>query len=58
MAVAMYHLRRRYTDPETKIDRQMYRKAARIGAVVTLIASVGVMITGDLQGKVMTDVQP
>ena len=58
MAVALYHLRRRYTDPSSDVNRQMYRKAARIGAVVTLIASIGVVITGDLQGKVMTDVQP
>ncbi len=58
MAVALYHLRRRYTDPQATVDRDMYRKAARIGAVVTLIASLGVMITGDLQGKVMTEVQP
>ena len=58
MAVAVYHLRRRYTDSDAKLDRQMYRKAARIGALVTLIASMGVMISGDLQGKVMTDVQP
>ncbi len=58
MAVAVYHLRRRYTDPSAKVDRDMYRKAARIGAAVTLIASIGVMITGDLQGKVMTEVQP
>lgn len=40
------------------VDHETYRKAARIGAVVTLIASLGVMATGDLQGKVMTDVQP
>ena len=39
-------------------DKQMYRKAARVGAVVTLIAGIAVSITGDTQGKVMTEVQP
>ncbi|WP_018157354.1 cytochrome ubiquinol oxidase subunit I [Demetria terragena] len=36
----------------------MYRTAARIGAVVVLLGGLGVAITGDLQGKVMTEVQP
>ena len=39
-------------------DLTMYRKAARVGAIVSLIASLGVVVTGDLQGKVMTEVQP
>ncbi|WP_435200656.1 cytochrome ubiquinol oxidase subunit I [Janibacter sp. GS2] len=39
-------------------DRRMYRHAARLGAVVTLVAGLGVTISGDLQGKVMTEVQP
>jgi len=39
-------------------DRAMYRKAVRIGAAVTLVAGLGVAFTGDLQGKVMTEVQP
>ncbi|WP_265442850.1 cytochrome ubiquinol oxidase subunit I [Flexivirga meconopsidis] len=39
-------------------DRGMYRKAARVGAVVTLVAGLGVAISGDSQGKVMTEVQP
>ncbi|MBO1754841.1 cytochrome ubiquinol oxidase subunit I [Allobranchiibius sp. CTAmp26] len=39
-------------------DSLMYRKAARIGAVVTLLAGAGVAVTGDTQGKIMTEVQP
>jgi cytochrome d ubiquinol oxidase subunit I len=39
-------------------DRPMYRKAVRVGSVVALVAGLGVAVTGDLQGKVMTDVQP
>ena len=42
----------------TADDVSMYRKGARVGAIVMLIASLGVVITGDLQGKVMTEVQP
>jgi len=43
---------------DRRADLAMYRKAARVGAVITLVASLGVAITGDLQGKVMTEVQP
>ena len=39
-------------------DRPLYRRAIRFGAVVTLVAGLGVAITGDIQGKIMTDVQP
>ena len=39
-------------------DRPLYRKAIRVGAVVTLVAGLGVAVTGDLQGKIMTEVQP
>ena len=36
----------------------MYRRAARIGAVVALVAGLGVAVSGDVQGKIMTEVQP
>ena len=39
-------------------DQRLYRKGARIGAVVLFVAGIGVAVTGDLQGKVMTEVQP
>jgi cytochrome d ubiquinol oxidase subunit I len=39
-------------------DRGLYRRAVRVGAAVTLVAGLGVAVTGDLQGKVMTEVQP
>jgi cytochrome d ubiquinol oxidase subunit I len=55
-------LRAKDLDPTTDMaaasDVPMYRKAARIGAVVTLIAGLGVAVTGDIQGKIMTEVQP
>jgi cytochrome d ubiquinol oxidase subunit I len=46
--------RRRSTDQ----DVRMHRTALRVGAVVTLVAGLGVAISGDFQGKVMTEVQP
>lgn len=51
---AWLHLRRRHDEE----DHRLYLKAVRIGAVVTLLAGAGVVVTGDLQGKVMTEVQP
>ena len=39
-------------------DVSMYRRATRLGAVITLIAAVGVIVSGDFQGKIMTEVQP
>ena len=51
--VALWHLVRR---PGT--DRDVFRSALKIGASVVLVAGVGVAISGDLQGKVMTEVQP
>ena len=47
-----------YMKKKHEADRPMYHRAIRIGAVVTLLAGIGVGVTGDLQGKVMTEVQP
>ncbi|MFC9691618.1 cytochrome ubiquinol oxidase subunit I [Kribbella sp. NPDC056951] len=52
-AVALWHLLRR---PD--VDRDVFRTALKIGAVIVLAASAGVAISGDQQGKVMTEVQP
>ncbi len=53
--VAFYLMARKRT-PDA--DRQMYRSAVRIGSVVLLVAGLGVAVTGDVQGKIMTEVQP
>lgn len=54
MGVSLWLLRRHAgTD-----DEPMYRKATRFGAVMALVASLGVLVTGDIQGKIMTEVQP
>src|SRR6476620_2594653 len=41
-----------------RTDAPLYRRATRIAAVFTLVAAVGVVISGDAQGKIMTEVQP
>lgn len=51
LAVAAWHLRRR-NQPE------VFRPALRLAGWVMLVAGVGVMVTGDLQARVMTDQQP
>lgn len=47
-----------YTKKRHEHDRPLYHRAIRIGAVITMLAGIGVAVTGDLQGKVMTEVQP
>ncbi|WP_068424216.1 cytochrome ubiquinol oxidase subunit I [Janibacter terrae] len=58
MAVALHKLRLHRAKGGPDADRRMYRHAARLGAVVVLVSGMGVAISGDLQGKVMTEVQP
>src|SRR5699024_2565010 len=55
LTFALYHV---WRAKHPKSDRSMYRTAARIGAVAALIGGAATVITGDIQGKVMTDVQP
>ncbi|HQR28121.1 MAG TPA: cytochrome ubiquinol oxidase subunit I [Nocardioides sp.] len=47
-----------YVKKDKQHDQPLYLKAIRIGAWVALISGLGVAFTGDVQGKVMTDVQP
>ena len=54
VGVAMWSMRRSTTDD----DRSMYRHAARLGAMVVLVSGLGVALSGDVQGKIMTEVQP
>lgn len=39
-------------------ERESFRTALRLGGVVLLVSGLGTMVTGDIQGKVMTEVQP
>jgi cytochrome d ubiquinol oxidase subunit I len=54
-AVALWHLARRSTDPA---DLPAYRTGLKFGAWTTLIAFAATAISGDTQGKIMTEVQP
>nr|WP_134739461.1 cytochrome ubiquinol oxidase subunit I [Nocardioides sp. 503] len=55
VGVAFWQLVRKARDEE---DRSMYRSAVRSAAMVVLVAGIGVTVSGDFQGKVMTEVQP
>jgi cytochrome d ubiquinol oxidase subunit I len=52
-AVAVWHLVRR-----PGADTGAYRSALKLGAWTTLAAMAALFITGDIQGKIMTEVQP
>ncbi|MBQ1076019.1 cytochrome ubiquinol oxidase subunit I [Micromonospora sp. C31] len=54
VAVAMWHLVRN----RDSADTPAYRFAATFGSWVTLVSAAAVAITGDIQGKIMTQVQP
>ncbi|MFY1693859.1 cytochrome ubiquinol oxidase subunit I [Solwaraspora sp. WMMA2101] len=54
LAVALWHLIRHPDGPDTPA----FRTATKIGAWTTLAATAAVIITGDIQGKIMTQVQP
>ncbi|MBB5866975.1 cytochrome d ubiquinol oxidase subunit I [Allocatelliglobosispora scoriae] len=52
-AVGLWHLIRR-----PGVDVRDYRSAVKVGAWTTLIATAAILLTGDIQGKIMTEVQP
>ncbi|SDT36017.1 cytochrome ubiquinol oxidase subunit I [Actinoplanes derwentensis] len=51
IAVSAWHLKRGSQD-------DVFRPSLRLGAWVVLVAGLGVMITGDVQARVMTEQQP
>jgi cytochrome d ubiquinol oxidase subunit I len=53
LSVALWHLARR-----PGRDTAAFRSALRLGAWTTLVAAAALAITGDTQGKIMTEVQP
>ena len=55
IGVSFWQLARRARSDE---DRGMYMVALRTSAAVVLVAGLGVAISGDVQGKIMTEVQP
>ncbi|MCW2817054.1 MAG: cytochrome ubiquinol oxidase subunit [Nocardioides sp.] len=55
VAVSFWNMRRH---ADGSGDHRMYRSAVRTGAALVLVSGIGGATTGDLQGKVMTEVQP
>ena len=53
LGVALWRLIRR-----PGVDAAAFHGAARVGAVVVLASGLGVVVSGDQQAKVMTEVQP
>ena len=51
--VALWRLLRRRDQ-----DEGAFRATAKVGAVMLLVSGLGVVVTGDIQGKIMTDQQP
>jgi cytochrome d ubiquinol oxidase subunit I len=58
VGVAFWQLRRTRSAAEAELDVPVYRRAVRTGALLLLVSGAGVIATGDVQGKIMTEVQP
>ncbi len=56
--IAVYWMVRKSRADKADADIPMYRTAARFGAVTMLIAGIAVIVTGDLQAKLMFEQQP
>ena len=56
--VALWHLMRKRTEPASDVDTRAYRSALKVGSWTVLVATAALFVTGDIQGKIMTDVQP
>jgi len=56
VGIAFWHLRRQ-ADAASD-DASMWRRAVRGGAALVLVTGLGVVLVGDVQGKIMTEVQP
>ncbi|WP_028659506.1 cytochrome ubiquinol oxidase subunit I [Nocardioides insulae] len=53
IAAWLYHKKREQPD-----EQRMYKRSIRLGAWVMLLFGASVAVSGDVQGKIMTDVQP
>ncbi|WP_369401066.1 cytochrome ubiquinol oxidase subunit I [Demequina sediminicola] len=56
--IAVYWMVRKSRQDKNDADIPMYRTAARFGAVTMLLAGIVVIVTGDIQAKLMFDQQP
>ncbi|MEV6891523.1 cytochrome ubiquinol oxidase subunit I [Kribbella sp. NPDC051137] len=53
LGIALWHLLR-----GGKERQDLFRPAVKLGAVTVLVAAVAVLVTGDIQGRIMTETQP
>ncbi|WP_062079113.1 cytochrome ubiquinol oxidase subunit I [Demequina globuliformis] len=56
--ISVYWMVRKSREDKKSADIDIYRTSARFGAVVMLLAGIGVIITGDIQAKLMFEQQP
>ncbi|MFW2513429.1 cytochrome ubiquinol oxidase subunit I [Demequina sp. SO4-13] len=56
--IAVWWMVRKSREDRSHPDVSMYRTAARFGAVTMLVAGVAVVVTGDIQAKLMFEQQP
>jgi len=57
VGISLWHLRRASAAGRAD-DVDLHHRAVRTGAALLLVAGLGVAVSGDAQGKIMTDVQP
>jgi cytochrome d ubiquinol oxidase subunit I len=53
LGIALWHLLR-----GDERRRTLFRPTVKLGAITVLVAAVAVVVTGDIQGKIMTETQP
>ncbi|MFG1912323.1 cytochrome ubiquinol oxidase subunit I [Kribbella sp. NPDC048928] len=53
LGIALWHLLR-----GGKERVELFRPAVKLGAITVLVAAAAVFVTGDIQGKIMTETQP
>jgi cytochrome d ubiquinol oxidase subunit I len=58
IGIAAYRLRPGRADAETDGASAIFRPAMKIGLITVLIASIGVVVSGDAQARIMTAQQP
>jgi len=56
--IAVYWMVRKARQDKSDPELPMYRTAARFGAVTMLLAGIAVIVTGDIQAKLMFEQQP
>lgn len=56
--IAVWWMVRKARADRNDPDLPMYRTAARFGAVVMLVSGIGLVVTGDIQAKLMFEQQP